>query len=352
MSAPEPLEFGRPYRRMLLGVLLAGALIQFLLAMFFLGVVHRPAPHDLPVGVVADDATAGRLSSQLAADGRFAVTRYATTDELTRAVEHRDVYGGLVMTDGRISPWVASSGGSLPAAVLKSTAATINAQLSGTPQATDPDVVPLPAEDSNGASIGSLMQVISLGGAVASLALGRLVPRTPRSLRRGLGHAGMLLAYAVATAGILLGVGAIYGLAASWDIAVSYAWVSLAFTASTAGFVALVGPVGSLSGAIYFLIGSSISGATLPWEFLSPFWSAIGQWLPTGGGAYLLRSVFYFPDAGNGAAHLCLGLYAGLGILIILVVNTLPNPRNRISATDVHLIDFIAGRRAPADTAR
>ena len=205
----------------------------------------------MPVGIVADSGeTAESLTAQLVEEGTFTVTRYADADDLDSAIRERTVYGGFVVTEDGVQPRTATAAGALPAAVIKNTATAINAEQRGDSTSSGTDVVALPDHDSNGGSISSLMQVISLGGAVASFALGRLVPRAPRSLRRGLGHAGLLVAYAAATAAILIGVGSIYDFDASWSLFVTYAWISLAFTASTAACVALLGPAGALSGVV------------------------------------------------------------------------------------------------------
>ena len=65
-------------------------------------------------------------------------------------------------------------------------------------------MVPLPADDVNGASLGFLTQALALGGTIASVGLGRLIPRTRRSWRRGLGHLGTLIVYALGSAAVVL----------------------------------------------------------------------------------------------------------------------------------------------------
>jgi len=64
------------------------------------------------------------------------------------------------------------------------------------------------------------------------------------------------------------------------------------------------------------LVGNPISGAAMPAEFLPWHWGAIGQWLPPGASATLLRDVSYFPDADASAAWLALALWAGAGVLL------------------------------------
>lgn len=346
MNTAPPLGFGRQYRRLMLGIIVVGIAVQFLLALFFLGIGHEPEPRDLPVGVVAGQQTAA-VTAQLEADGGFAVTAYDDAAALTAAIETREVFGGLVVDAEGATAYTTGAGGALSAATLKAVAAQLNAGESATPPADSVDVVPLGKHDTNGATVGYALQILSLGGGIASLGLGRLIPRAPRSVRRGLGHVAALVVYALASAGILVLAMKLYGISASAGTGRLYldaVAVSLAFTASTAGFVALVGAAGALSGAVYFLIGAPISSASLPWQFLSPFWATVGEWLPTGGAAAVVRSALYFPGASNAASYLCLGLYAGLGMLVILVTNARGNRSGRTSIAWLDIVTPIAGR--------
>ncbi|GGO85937.1 membrane protein [Nocardioides phosphati] len=347
MTSPDaPLPFGRRYRRLMFGVIATGLLLQLLLALFFLSIGHAPKPHDLPVGLVAGQQTAA-ITAKLEEGGSLAVTPYADKAALARAIKQRDVSGGLVVGPTGTTAYTAGAGGNLQAATLRAVAAQLDASAGKPPASTTVDVVPLPADDTNGAVVGYVLQVLALGGSVASLGLGRLIPRAPRSVRRGVGHAAALVAYALASAGVMLAVLHGFGVTAAASggrLYVDMALLSLALTASTAGFVALIGPAGALAGAIYFLIGAPISSASLPWQFLSPLWAGVGASLPTGGGAAVVRSALYFPAATDGAAYLCLGLYAGIGVAVILVTNALGNRSNRTSLRVFDIVTPIAGR--------
>jgi hypothetical protein len=98
--------------------------------------------------------------------------------------------------------------------------------------------------------------------------------------------------------------------------------ISLGATASTAALIALIGPAGAaVTGLLYFVLGSQISGAGTAHEFLPSFWSGLGQHLPTGAGVSLLRNLFYFPDASSGGEIAVLGIYAGAGLVLLLVLS-------------------------------
>jgi hypothetical protein len=206
--------------------------------------------------------------------------------------------------------------------------------------------VPLPADDVNGASLGFLTQALALGGTIASVGLGRLIPRTRRSWRRGLGHLSTLIGYAAGSAAAVLWSMTWFGVGAAADHGEMFgifALMSLAITGSTAGAVALLGPGGALVGALYFTVGTVISGASILPEFLPAFGRYVGENLPTGAGVQAVRDNLYFPAAPIGGHLLVLALYAGLGCLLVLVTNLMPNRGDRTSEVDLELRDRIEG---------
>jgi len=348
-SAPT-ITSARQFRRIAATVALVGVAIQLVLTSYYLGMAHAPRPHHLPVGLIATDAQARELESELNADGSYRVTRYASAAALTAATEQREIYGGLDVTGQTPHLYLATAAGPSAANVLRTTFTTVlqKRTAAAVAELADPvpaaavraltapgtitDVVPLPADDRNGGSLGMLVQALALGGTVASLGLGRLIPRARRSWRRGVGHLTTLVVYALASAAIVLWSMSWFGVGANADHSTlfwGFGLVSLAITGSTAGLVALIGPAGAVAGFLYFTIGTVISGASIPPEFLPTWGQRLGQALPTGAGTQYVRDSLYFPDAPLAHPLLVLGLYAGLGALAILVTNVLPNRADR-----------------------
>ncbi|WP_218617279.1 ABC transporter permease [Cryptosporangium aurantiacum] len=343
----------RQFRRIAAAVALVGVVVQLVLTSYYLGMAHAPKPHHLPVGLIATDAQAAELQQELNGGGSYRVTRYDAAADLITATERRDVYGGLDLSGATPHLYLATAAGPSAATTLKTTytavlqkqtaaavaklaAAGDTVPLATVETLTNPgtitDVVPLPADDRNGGSLGMLVQALALGGTVASLGLGRLIPRARRSWRRGVGHLTTLVVYALASAAIVLWSMSWFGVGADADSATlfwGFSLVSLAITGSTAGLVALIGPAGAAAGFLYFTIGTVISGASIPPEFLPTWGRILGQALPTGAGTQYVRDSLYFPDAPLGGPLLILGLYAGLGALAVLVTNILPNRANR-----------------------
>jgi hypothetical protein len=75
----------------------------------------------------------------------------------------------------------------------------------------------------------------------------------------------------------------------------------------------------ALGAVIAFALGNPFAGATSAPELLPRPWGTIGQWLPPGAGATLLRAVEYFHGARAGGPWGVLAAWAGGGIALIMV---------------------------------
>ena len=353
MAEDNQLSSVRQFRRFALAVCAVGMLVQLLLTAYYLAMGHKAAPHHLPVGLVATDARGPQVTDMLEADGAFRVAGYPSAGALVTAIREREVYGGVDLTGDTPMLYVASAAGASAGSLLRTTYTTVMRQqtadelteLSGrtgsvtvaeaqaliaAPAVTD--VVPLPPDDVNGVSLGFLTQALSLGGTIASIGLGRLIPRARRSWRRGVAHVGLLVFYAIGSAAAVLWSMSWFGVgegADRWEMLLIFSLISLAVTGSTAGAVALIGPAGAMVGAFYFTVGTVISGASILPEFLPAFGRNLGEHLPTGAGVQAVRDNLYFPDAPIGRHLLVLALYAVIGSLLVLITNILPNRGDR-----------------------
>jgi hypothetical protein len=361
------------FRRFAMGVCLIGVLVQLGLTAYYLGMGHKAQPRHVPVGLVTPAAKRAAVIGLLSRNDYFKVTDYASADDLTIAIKRRDVYGGVDISGSRPRLLVASAAGPAAANLLRTTyvsvvqqqtAAALAAlaqqgrtmavseaqQLNAPPAITD--VVPLPTDDVNGVSLGFLAQALALGGTIASMGLGRLIPRTQRSWRRGVAHVAILIGYAVGSAAVVLWSMTWFGVGTTADrgeMLAIFSLISLAITASTAGAVALLGPAGAVVGAMYFTLGTVISGASILPEWLPAFGRAVGENLPTGAGVQAVRDDLYFPAAPIAGHLTVLGLYAGIGAAVVLVTNMLPNRRNQTSEVELELVERLEGaeRREP-----
>jgi hypothetical protein len=355
-----PLAGQQQFRRLAVAICLIGVGAQLVLTAYYLSMGHDARPRHLPVGLVSVSGERAALTGMIEKDGSFAVTDYPTATALVDAVQHREVYGGADVSGLHPTLYVATAGGAAAATALRTTytgviaqrttAAVRNLVLTATPVSatmltdltTPPhvvDVAPLPPSDRVGASLGFLVQALALGGSIASIGLGRLIPRTRRSVTRGLVHVTILGVYAVGSSAAVLWSMSWFDVGAAGahqQMFGSFVLVSLAITASTAGAVALIGPAGATLGFLYFTIGTVISGASILPEFLPPLGRSIGEWLPTGAGVTAVRDALYFPDASITRPLLILGVYTAVGALIVMVTNTIPNPGDGTAELDLH----------------
>jgi hypothetical protein len=361
------------FRRFALAVCMIGMLVQLGLTAYYLGMGHRAAPHELPVGLVSTAAKRTAVVMQLEQAGAFRVIDYASSDALKAGIMRREVYGGVDISGYQPRLYVASAAGPAAASLLRTTYVGVvqqqataaladwakqgermpvaQAQILATPPVVI-DVVPLPRDDTNGVSLGFITQALALGGTIASMGLGRLIPRAKRSWRRGIAHVTTLIAYAIGSAAVVLWSMGWFGVgraADRWEMLGIFTLISLAITASTAGAVALLGPPGALIGALYFTLGTVISGASILPEFLPAFGRHVGENLPTGAGVQAVRDDLYFPDAPVAGHLTVLALYAGLGCLVVLVTNILPNRSDHTSEVELELVERLEGaeRREP-----
>ncbi len=349
MAGPEAaaptITSKRQFRKFALAIALFGVIVQLALSIYYLDVGHSPHPRDVPVGIIGSAAQRQPIIDEVNKQGGFDITVYDSTTALTDAVDRRDSYGGLDVSGATPHLYVATAAGPTASTFMKTAFTTAiqertNQQIAALAAAGNPvpvttlealttppavtDLVPLPDNDKYGSSLSFLVQALALGGTIASAGLGTLIPRTRRSVKRGIGHLATLVVYALGSAAAVLGSMKIFDIGNGSDqlaLFATFSLVSLAITASIAGFVALIGDAGMAAGLIYFGVGTVISGASIPSEFLPTVARIVGQALPTGAGAHAVRDSLYFPAASITAPLIILAVYAILGCVVVLITN-------------------------------
>lgn len=359
-----------------IGVALALTLVLTVFVLAFSWPSVTAEPRDLPVAVVGSDDAVTTLRDQLdeAQPGTIELIETDDRAEVVEAIETREVYGGVVLGDpaaGEAPEVLTASAASgvthqlmtqlatqmqqgiqeranaataeaLAAAQAQAAEAVETAvrqaleaaaqgerpqtppsdeaetapgapELPEVPKVTVTDVVPLSADDPRGSGFTAALFPILLGGMIGGIGISIAVTG---ALRRVLA----VTIYSAVGAGILVGIlhfwfGTIQG---DWLLDGGVLALSIAaIAAPITGFVAVLGPAGiALGPVLMMLVGNPISGAAMPAEFLPWHWGEIGQWLPPGASATLLRDVSYFPDADASAAWLALALWTGAGVLL------------------------------------
>jgi hypothetical protein len=264
------------------------------------------APKDVPIAV-APSAAATQVSAMLAGHGPAgAVEVVPVTDHAAaeQAIRSRDVYGAIVV--GPSGPVVlkASAASGAVGQLLDQLAAAMSAQAQGVPLGAAVDVVPSPTGDPHGAGFAISTIPLTIAGLVLGAAIAFSVPR--RGIRLvglivGAVVAGVVVAWLLHILGVLDGSYPVEALAIAATIG--------SVAAVTVGAVAVGGRPGIAPvAAVMVLLGVPLSGAMSAPEFLPTFWGGLGQWLPPGAGANLVRTVAFFPDASAaGSAWILVG---------------------------------------------
>jgi hypothetical protein len=299
---------------LVLGVVIAVAvvLLQALLVPLFVAPVAEPEPHDLPVIVAGPAPAASAFADQLtsARPGAFEITTVPDAATADAALRDRKAYAAFVVGADGVALHTASGASPTVASLLTQA----SQQMSGGQPVPVTDVVPTDSGDPRGAGFSSGFLPL----AMTSLAMGALLTLVLR--RRGPRLLG-LAAYAtlaglVATAVLQYWLGVIPG-----DYLMNAGAISLftlAAAATVAGLGALLGRAGVMLGAlVVFLVANPLSAVGSAPELLPEPWGVVGQWLPVGAGATLLRSTAYFDGAGGGTAALILAGYALVGLALV-----------------------------------
>ena len=278
-----------------------------LLLTLFAWPAARIEPRDLPIGVAGPAPAAAAIESRLAEQpGAFSVERYADGAEARDAIRDREVYGAFLATpDGLV--------------VLNSTAASpVVAQL-----------LTNAAEESGASGVRDVAPATRAGAALPSsvlpLVLAGILTGVMSLLltTSGLGRIGLVAAGSIGAglAGALI--------VQSWLDVVSGDWLTNAAVLSltigaigsiVAGLGAAFGKTGAAAGALLMiLIGNPFAAAGSAPELLPEPVGGIGQLLPPGAGANLLRSTGFFDGAGSGEHLLVLALWALAGLACLAV---------------------------------
>ncbi|MET9457743.1 ABC transporter permease [Streptomyces canus] len=279
----------------------------------------RTAPRDLPLGVAGPAAATAQMEKQLRQhEGAFEIHRYADEAAARTAIEDRTVYGAVLVTAQGPELLTASAASPVVAQLLQQ-AVGRQAAASGTGVRTV-DVVPTPASDPRGATLSSSVLPLALAGIIAGAMVTLHGLRGFRAVTALVVSAALVGVVGAALAHSWLGV-----LTGNWWAeAGTFALSSLAVSAAVAGLAALVGyaGIGAVALVVMFL-GNPFSGAASAPQLLPDPVGRIGQWLPPGASATLLRSVSFFDGATATGPVLTLTWWAALGLGAVILGNAL-----------------------------
>ncbi|WP_396911939.1 ABC transporter permease [Mycolicibacterium sp.] len=299
------------------GIVIALTAAIAIVAIAFALPASRSKPHDVPVGVAGPQAATSQIAERLEqqAPGAFSVTYYPGENALREAILHRNVYGGIAF--GPQGPTLLTATGGSPAvAQLLTQIGNGIAAHSGVPLHTE-DLAPPTTQDPRGTGLAASALPITLAGILPAAAL---VLALRREVWTRLTAAIVFSALAGITVAALLRY--VFGSIDSnlWGVAAGLTLGIAAAGLLMLGLGSLFGKVGlAVGAALALLLGNPLSGLTAAPEMLPAGWGQLGQLLPQGATATLLRSTAYFNGAGADTAIIVLSCWVVVGLALVIM---------------------------------
>ncbi|WP_280336123.1 hypothetical protein [Nocardia wallacei] len=297
----------------------AAIVLQGVMLIAFAWPASNIEPQDLPVVVAGPQAevVSDRLSRL--APGAFEVTVVADAEQARGLIADRQAYGAIVTEGG-------GSGSGDQARVMVASAASpavaqqltrMAEQISGAREAAAEDVVASDRDDPTGGGFAAMVLPLVVSSLVAGYLLALAVPSIGARMAglaiyafgAGLSSAAVVRGWLSLAPGSFLAVAA----------AIALISVSVSATIVAAGAVA--GRIGlGVAGFTFLLLGNPLSGASTGPEMLPQPWGRIGQLLPPGAGASLLRSVMFFDGAAAGIPFTILLAWVAAALTILTLL--------------------------------
>ncbi|MFI5716061.1 hypothetical protein [Nocardia sp. NPDC051750] len=286
------------------------ALLQALMLIAFAWPATNIAPRDLPLAVAGPQAAMveARLAGQ--SPGAFELTTVPDETAAREAIGDREVYGAIITGNG--APRLLVASGASPAVAQQLT--QIGQQMSGVPAAPVEDVVPADPEDPRGAGFGAMALPLVMAGIAGGVLLTLLVPSATGRIAGVVtfGIAGGLLSMLVTQTWLSIVPGPYL------ELSLVAGLVSFAVAGTVAGLATVIGRAGiGIAALTMLLIGNPFSAATSAPELLPQPWGLVGQLLPPGAAASLIRSVSFFDWAGAQGPLLVLVAWAVLAVVLL-----------------------------------
>ncbi|WP_052850178.1 ABC transporter permease [Streptomyces avicenniae] len=303
--------------------------LVMMLVGIYVGSMHAPAPHDMPVAVVGSGAEAERAVATLnATDGSPADARLvATPQEAEELLHDRDIAGALALPgaggadDGQAVLYTAQAAGASQTMTATQLLTPVAAGMDLT--VVPHEVAPLPEGDMSGVAVMFMGVGMMLSGYMAVTVLSNGAPElmTLRRLVPLLIGWGALMSLVIWTlAGPV--VGAVSGHTAE---ILGIGWLAVVAVGLTQALLSrLAGPLAVIPGiALFMFLGVPASNLALSVHTMPGFFSFLHDVLPLPAAGESLRAVLYFGGDGAGGHLLTLAAWAAAALLLTAVIDTL-----------------------------
>ena len=294
----------------------------------YLGTMHAPTPHNMPIVVVGAEAASFADALEAADADAVNVTVASDLAEARHLVVDREVAGAVYVDGSTATLFTASAAGASQVSVVTALVAPQAIAL-GLTLETD-DLVSLPGSDISGLGAMFLATALVMAG---YLPFSVMVSNAPELLRfRRV--VPLLAGWAALVAGLVWAVtGPILGVVSTdHTVAVlGIAWLGVfAIGSVQLFFTRLFGPMAVLFGMLFLMVlGVPSSNMGMSVHTMPAFYPFLHEFLPTAAIGESMRSVLYFDGEGVGPHLLVLliGAIVGLGLTAIFdVIKRRRNP--------------------------
>ncbi|SFM80575.1 Carboxypeptidase regulatory-like domain-containing protein [Pseudonocardia ammonioxydans] len=278
--------------------------------LFYLLPFHAPAPHDIPVAVVGEQAAVA-VGDELATavPGGFDVTSIAAADDIRQAVFERDVVAGY--DPGTHTLFVAKADGMQLVQILQGIFAPLSTAGGAPLQVVD--LAPTAPGDGFGTSLFYIAMAWNISGYIAVMMMMQAVTlsrRTKLLALAGFGAGAAVVCWVIGTSisaipfhpAVLL-VGFLLSQAVAWT------------TYGMAPFVRRALP--GVAMGMFVLLSIPSSGGAIPKEMVPGFFQALHHVMPLGQAVDAARGILYFE--GTAVTGPILGLLAWWAFGAVLV---------------------------------
>jgi hypothetical protein len=287
------------------------SLLSMLIIGSFLGALHHPAPHRLPVAVAGPPSAAGQLSTAFArhAPGAFAFTQYPDPAAARQAVLDRAVGAAVLLAPRQQSLLVASA---------KAATAAFQAETTATGQhLAVTDIRPLTPADPNGISPLFVFIGLALPSAAFGVTLAGPAGRRLNFAARLAALAGFAVLAGSAAAWVADGmIGALIGAPVALAAVGALTAFAVSATAAAARHVAGIG-LAVLAVLLIVPIGVPAAGGPFGPVFVASWYARLGVGLPAGATMPAIRDVVYFNGNALSGPLLVLALWAFVAAVVL-----------------------------------
>lgn len=291
----------------IIGVSLAASLLVGLIALAFLWPAKTMEPKNVPIaitGTSVQQVEAVKTALKTNAGDKIELITVENRDEAVNKMQHREIYGAIIISLPNPEILTASANGAALNAVITNVESGLEAGLTKMVVASVPAGIAAPAvtvrntdvipTHSATFDIAQLALPMVFGGMIGGVLI---VTAVGGRLQR----AGALVLYAFLAGNVLyLILQTWFNVlpAEYWAIVGAFSLGIFATSSFIVGSYVLAGGAGlGVAAAFTLLVANPISGLAIPTIFLTEPWGFIGQLLTVGAGGTLLRGAVYFPVA-------------------------------------------------------